>query len=214
MSFSQILPGQAAKAALTIRGASLWPGLLDPDAQAALMADVARIWAAAPPRQLLTRWNKPLSVSMSAAGACGWTSDRRGYRYAPTQDDGNPWPPIPEALLALWRAVVPEAQAPDSLLVNLYRGRARMGLHQDRDEADFGQPVVSVSLGDAALFRIGGTERGDPTESVWLNSGDVLVLAGSARLAFHGIDRIREGSSNLVPGGGRVNLTLRVAGCG
>lgn len=188
------------------------PGYLDAAAQAALMGDVRAIWAAAPPVRFTTRWGKPLSVAMSAAGPLGWTSDRRGYRYAPAQADGRPWPPIPAALAALWAEVAPGAAPPDSLLVNLYRGSARMGLHQDRDEADLTQPVVSVSLGDAALFRIGGTERGDPTRSLWLASGDVLVLEGPTRLAFHGIDRIRADSSDLIPGGGRVNLTLRVAG--
>lgn len=205
-------PDTAAEPPERIAGAPIWRGLLDPAAQHALMDDVAAIWAAAPPRHLTTRWGKALSVSMSAAGALGWTSDRRGYRYAPAQDDGRPWPPIPDALLALWQAVAPGARRPDSLLVNLYRGTARMGLHQDRDEADLTQPVVSVSLGDAALFRIGGTERGGRTESTWLGSGDVMVLEGASRLAHHGIDRIRAGSSDLVPGGGRVNLTLRVAG--
>lgn len=213
MMFPQIVPEQAAMPALTIGNAGLWPGLLGPKAQAELMADVAAIWRTAPPRRLMTRWNKPLSVSMSAAGACGWTSDRRGYRYARTQDDGAPWPSIPAALLELWRTLAPDALAPDSLLVNLYRGSARMGLHQDRDEADLTQPVLSVSLGDEALFRIGGTERGGPTSSIWLRSGDVLMLSGEGRMAFHGIDRIRAGSCDLVPGGGRVNLTLRVAGC-
>lgn len=193
-------------------GAPLWRGLLDARAQQALMEGVAAIWAAAPPRHLTTRWGKPLSVAMSAAGTRGWTSDRRGYRYAEAQDDGRAWPAIPALLLDLWAVVAPDARAPDSLLVNLYRGQARMGLHQDRDEADAGQPVLSVSLGDEALFRIGGVARGGPTASTWLRSGDGLLLAGASRLAFHGIDRIREGSSDLVPGGGRVNLTLRVTG--
>jgi alkylated DNA repair protein (DNA oxidative demethylase) len=111
--------------------------------------------------------------------------------------------------LAVWERFAPGARAPECCLVNLYR-EARMGLHQDRDEADLSQPVVSISLGDEALFRVGGTERGGPTRSVWLRSGDVAVLAGPARLAFHGVDRVRAGSSSLVPGGGRINLTLRV----
>lgn len=203
--------GATAAAALPA-GLLHLPGHLGPAAQAALMREVEAIWAAAPPVRFTTRWGRPLSVAMSAAGALGWVSDRGGYRYASTQPDGRPWPAIPASLLALWAAVVPQAPPPDSLLVNLYRDRARMGLHQDRDEADLGQPVVSVSLGDEALFRIGGTDRGGRTRSLWLRSGDVLVLEGPSRLAFHGIDRIRRGSSDLVPGGGRVNLTLRVAG--
>jgi alkylated DNA repair protein (DNA oxidative demethylase) len=99
---------------------------------------------------------------------------------------------------------------PDSCLINYYSGAAKMGLHQDRDEASFDWPVVSISLGDDALFRIGGMDRRDPTESFWLSSGDVVVLQGESRLAYHGVDRVRFGSSRLLEGGGRLNLTLRV----
>ena len=206
-------PPSGPEAAASLPGGMvLHPGRLDEAEQHALMAEVEAIWDAAPPRRPVTRWGKPMSVAMSAAGALGWTSDRRGYRYAPLQEDGRPWPPIPARLLALWRAVAPGAADPDSLLVNLYRGGARMGLHQDRDEADLDQPVVSVSLGDVAVFRIGGLARGGPTRSIRLRSGDVLVMGGPARLFFHGIDRLLPGTSGLVPGGGRVNLTLRVAG--
>ena len=99
---------------------------------------------------------------------------------------------------------------PECCLVNFYSDGARMGLHQDKDEGDFEMPVVSVSLGDDALFRIGGRDRRDPTESVWLSSGDVLVLKRDSRLAYHGIDRVKPGSSTLLSNGGRINLTLRV----
>ena len=197
---------------LMIRGFALYRGWLDAPAQAAIMDDVRALWAAAPPVRPVTRWGKQMSVAMSSAGAVGWTSDRRGYRYSPVQPDGRPWPAIPSRLLMLWDALSGAPVPPDSCLVNLYRDGARMGLHQDRDEADFRWPVVSVSLGDEALFRIGNVERGGSTESVWLQSGDVMVMGGDARLVHHGIDRIRPGSSRLVPGGGRVNLTLRVAG--
>lgn len=196
----------------TIRGFVIHKGLLDAPAQAALMAEVERIWAEAPPQCPVTRWGKPMSVAMTSAGALGWTTDRRGYRYEARQPDARPWPPIPAALLDLWGNVTGAPVPPDSCLVNLYRADARMGLHQDRDEAELHWPVVSVSLGDNALFRIGNPERGGVTESVWLGSGDVVVMAGAARLIHHGIDRIRPGTSALVPGGGRVNLTLRVAG--
>ena len=111
----------------------------------------------------------------------------------------------------LWRRLADAAVPPDACLVNFYRGDARMGLHQDRDEADFSVPVLSVSLGDTAVFRLGGPRRGDPTRSLRLSSGDVCVLGGPARLAFHGIDRVIPGSSRLIPGGGRINLTLRRA---
>ena len=114
-------------------------------------------------------------------------------------------------MLALWAELCDPVTPPDACLVNLYREGARMGLHQDRDEADFGFPVLSVSLGDTAIFRIGGVKRGGPTRSVRLASGDVCVLGGEARLAYHGVDRIVPGSSRLVPGGGRINLTLRRA---
>lgn len=195
-----------------VRGFRVHRGLLDGAAQARLMAHVEAIWAAAPPVRPVTRWGKPLSVAMTSAGALGWTSDRRGYRYEPCQPDGRAWPPLPAMLLDLWRRLAPDAAAPDSCLVNLYRDGARMGMHQDRDEADLAQPVVSISLGDDALLRIGNLDRGGRTESLWLRSGDVVVMGGDARLRHHGIDRTRPGSAALVPGGGRVNLTLRVAG--
>lgn len=195
---------------LDLGGVRIWPGFLPPPAQAALVEDALAVMAAAPPVRFRTRWGGQLSVAMSAAGRFGWVSGPRGYAYAPAQGDGTPWPAIPDSALAVWEALLPEARPPESCLVNLYRGGARMGLHQDRDEADLAQPVLSISLGDDALFRVGGTVRGGPTRSHWLRSGDVAALAGRARLAFHGIDRVREGSSALVPGGGRINLTLRV----
>jgi alkylated DNA repair protein (DNA oxidative demethylase) len=200
----------AGPAPFDLNGVAVWPGLLSPDAQRRMVADVLAVMAATPPVHPVTRWGKAMSVAMTAAGSHGWVSDRRGYRYEGRQADGTPWPPIPRSVLAVWEAVAPGARAPECCLVNLYRDGARMGLHQDRDEADLSQPVVSVSLGCDALFRVGGTQRGGPTASLWLRSGDVAVLAGPARLAFHGIDRVRAGSSELVPGGGRINLTLRV----
>ena len=195
---------------LDLRGVAVWPGLLDRPAQGAMLADVLRVMEAAPPFHLVTRWGRPMSVAMTSAGRFGWYSDRRGYRYVDRHPSGVPWPPIPPSVLAVWDAVAPGARAPECCLVNLYRGPARMGLHQDRDEADLSQPVISISLGDDALFRVGGLERGGPTESLWLRSGDVAVIGGPARLVHHGVDRVREGSSDLVPGGGRINLTLRV----
>ena len=153
-----------------------------------------------------------MSVAITGLGPLSWTSDAGGYRYAERHPlTGRPWPPMPESLLAIWRRFAPDAPDPDACLVNLYRVGARMGLHQDRDEIDFSVPVVSISLGDTAVFRIGGPKRGDPTGSLKLSSGDVCVLAGEARMAFHGIDRVLCGSSTVVPGGGRLNLTLRRA---
>jgi DNA oxidative demethylase len=201
---------QAGAPDLIIGGATIWKGLLDAEAQAEMVASLRALVEAAPLFSPETRWGKPMSVRMTSAGQFGWYSDRKGYRYIDRHPSGTPWPAIPGEVLAVWQAVAPEARLPECCLVNFYTGSAKMGLHQDRDEADFTQPVVSISLGDDGLFRIGGSERGGPTQSVWLASGDVLVLGGEARLAFHGIDRIRQGSSTLLKEGGRINLTLRV----
>ena len=194
----------------TIRGAALYPEHVDLAAQKALVEDIRAVVAAAPLVQPVTPWGKPMSVRMTAAGRYGWITDRKGYRDADRHPDGLEWPPSPDRVLAVWRQIVGRGRDPDCCLVNFYAGPARMGLHQDRDEADFTWPVLSISLGDDARFRIGGTERGGPTESFWLRSGDVLLLGGEARLAYHGVDRIALGTSTLLPKGGRINLTLRV----
>jgi DNA oxidative demethylase len=193
-----------------LKGVRILPGYLEPEAQGMLVEDIRAVAAAAPLFRPVTRWGKEMSVRMTSAGRCGWVSDRRGYRYAERHPSGCSWPPIPERVLAIWGDVTGLARAPDCSLVNYYDEAARMGLHQDRDEADFSWPVVSISLGDDALFRVGGTERSDATASRWLRSGDVAVLEGPSRLAFHGIDRVRAGSSALLEKGGRINLTLRV----
>ena len=200
----------AATPSRRLRGAALYDGFLDAAAQAALVEDLRAVIAAAPVFSPVTPSGQPMRVRMTSAGSHGWISDRSGYRYARRHPAGGPWPPIPERVLGIWRAVAGTARLPDCCLVNFYGEGARMGLHQDRDEADFTYPVVSVSLGDEALFRLGNVERGGQTESLWLRSGDVLVLGGPARLLHHGIDRIRFGSSPLLPKGGRINLTLRV----
>lgn len=194
-----------------VRGFVLHDGLLDPAEQAALVEDLRGVIAGAPLFSPMTPHGKPMSVRMTSAGAVGWVSDRRGYRYAPLHPRGTPWPPIPERVLAVWRAVAGVGRLPDCCLINFYAEGARMGMHQDRDEADFAWPVVSISLGDEALFRIGNVARGGSTESLWLRSGDVMVMGGAARLAHHGVDRIAFGSSTLLPRAGRINLTLRVA---
>ena len=166
---------------LTIRGVQVFKEWLTPQAQAAMAHDLFAVIPAAPL-----------------------------FQPEPRHPSGVSWPPIPATVLAVWDAVTGLDRRPDCCLVNWYAEGARMGLHQDRDEADFSFPVVSISLGDSALFRIGSVERGGRTESLWLESGDVLVMGGAARLVHHGIDRVRAGSSALWPGGGRINLTLRV----
>lgn len=195
-----------------LEGFRLWPGALSRDEQEALRDSVlAAVAAAAPFYRPTTRSGRPFSVEMSNLGPLGWVSDRGGYRYQPTHPvTGAPWPTMPEQLVQLWSELTGWPEPPDACLVNLYREGARMGLHQDLDEADRTAPVLSVSLGDTAVFRIGAVEGG-PTRSVRLASGDVCALTGPARLARHGIDRILAGSSGLIPGGGRLNLTLRRA---
>lgn len=197
-----------------IRGLRYFPGLLDLDAQQSLVADLRKVVAAAPLYAPVTPGGRPMSVRMTSAGRLGWITDARGYRYEPRHPAGQPWPAIPPDVLALWHSLVGLPRKPDCCLVNFYGEGAKMGLHQDRDEGDFSFPVLSISLGDEALFRIGGTDRKDPTESFWLKSGDVLLMGGPARLAWHGIDRLRFRSSRLLPGGGRINLTLRVVADG
>ncbi|MCF1708298.1 alpha-ketoglutarate-dependent dioxygenase AlkB [Tabrizicola sp. J26] len=199
---------------LRIGGFEVYPGLLSPSEQVALVEDLRQVVAAAPFVSPVTPGGRPMSVRMTAAGRLGWITDRHGYRYSPVHPQGMAWPPIPPRVLSLWDKVTGLDRRPDCCLVNFYGEGARMGLHQDRDEGDFTFPVVSISLGDSALFRMGGTDRKDPTRSLWLSSGDVVVLGGAARLAWHGIDRVRHGSSSLLPQAGRINLTLRVVDLG
>lgn len=195
-----------------VPGFDLWPGALARDAQAALVEAVLSAVQIAPFTHYATPMGKPMSVAMSSFGPLGWISDETGYRYADRPPgDGGPWAPMPPVLADLWARLGDPDVPADACLINLYRQGARMGLHQDRDEADPQFPVLSISLGDTAVFRIGGTSRKDPTRSLKLASGDVCRLSGPARLAFHGVDRIVAGSSSLVPDGGRINLTLRRA---
>ena len=197
---------------LNVNGVTVFKGLLDRGTQEAMRDDLRAIARDAPFRQYTTPGGGKMSARMSGAGDRAWTADRKGYRYDPAQPDGRGWPAIPDSVMDVWRAVAEVGRLPDSCLVNFYGEGAKMGMHQDKDEAELDWPVVSISLGDAALFRVGGLTRRGPTESVWLESGDVAVLSGAARLAYHGIDRVRFGSSTLLPDGGRLNVTLRVAG--
>lgn len=195
---------------LKLRGFEIHEGFLDRARQQAILARLREVVEKAPLFQPDTPYGKPMSVRMSAAGKYGWFADRKGYRYVDAHPSGRPWPAIPEEVLAIWREVTGFAREPECCLINYYGPDARMGMHQDRDEADFSWPVVSVSLGDDGLFRIGNATRGGKTESIWLRSGDVVVMGGDARLTYHGVDRIKAGTSTLLQKGGRINLTLRV----
>lgn len=201
---------QPPEPTLRVAGFEIHSGLIPPPAQAALVDDLHGVVAAAPLIAPVTPGGRPMSVRMTAAGRLGWITDRAGYRYADRHPSGRAWPPIPARIKELWHRMTGLAREPDCCLVNFYAEGARMGLHQDRDEGDFSFPVLSISLGDDALFRMGGVERSAPTTSVWLHSGDVVVMGGPARLAWHGVDRVRHGSSALLTSGGRLNLTLRV----
>lgn len=190
----------------------LFQGALNALTQTDLLAELRQAVAQAP---LFTpempKTGKPFSVRMTNLGELGWVSDRTGgYRYQAMHPvTGKPWPAMPDLLLKLWSDVAAYPHPPEACLVNFYAAEAKMGLHQDRDEQDFAAPVVSISLGDQALFRWGGTTRGGKTQSVKLSSGDVLVMGGEARLCFHGIDRVYAGTSTLLKDGGRINLTMR-----
>ena len=193
-------------------GFRLWPGLLDRAAQERLRDAVFARLKAGPlyiPR--MPKSGVPMRVRMTNFGALGWVTDKeQGYRYqAMHPDTGKPWPDIPEEILALWEKLSGYAAAPEACLVNLYEGDARIGLHVHSDEDAWDAPVLSISLGDTAIFRIGGVLRSDPTRSVRLASGDVCMLGGPSRRAYHGVDRILSGTSRLLPKGGRINLTVR-----
>lgn len=182
-----------------------------PAAQRALAAEVLDALEETPLYTAsMPRTGKPMSVRMTNLGSLGWVSDIAGYRYQPTHPEtGRAWGPIPQMLLDLWNEVSDYPAPPQACLVNWYGAASRLGLHIDADETAKDAPVVSVSLGSRALFRLGGERRSDPTSSMRLASGDVVVLGGRARRAYHGVDRIYPDTSSLVPGGGRINLTLR-----
>ena len=201
-------------------GLRLLPGALDAEAQRELLDEIAAVLEHAPPyRPTMPKTSQPMSVRMTNAGPLGWLTDRAGYRYQPMHPETHaPWPAIPPTALALWRAHADYRADPEACLVNLYDATARMGLHRDADEAAKDAPVLSISLGDTALFRVGGAQRGGPTRSFRLASGDIAILAGEARHFFHGIDRIMPGTSRLPDafpealralGIRRINLTLR-----
>ncbi|MBX4933122.1 alpha-ketoglutarate-dependent dioxygenase AlkB [Rhizobium bangladeshense] len=188
------------------------PGYLDRASQEALVELIRAVVAEAPlfmPGMPGT--GKPMSVRMTNCGPLGWVTDKgRGYRYQPTHPEtGRPWPEMPQQLLDIWNDVSGYDKPPEACLVNFYSDDARMGLHQDKDEQDLHAPVVSISLGNSCLFRLGGLDRKDRTLSFKLSSGDLIVLGGEGRLCYHGVDRIYPATSTLLKNGGRINLTLR-----
>lgn len=193
------------------RGLKYLPSYFDRAAQEALVASLEEALVQAPfYTPVMPRSGRPFTVRMSNLGKLGWVSDRAGYRYqAQHPETGKPWPAIPALVMELWRQVADYPHEPEACLVNHYREGAKMGLHRDEDEEDFSAPVVSISLGDTAIFRIGGLERAGKTETLKLSSGDVLVMGGPSRLRYHGIDRVLAGTSSLLKQGGRLNLTLR-----
>lgn len=195
---------------LRLRGFEIHKGHLPLESQRALVEALRPVLKAAPLFRATIPGGDKMSVRMTSAGDYGWYADESGYRYEPNHPNGTPWPTIPPMLIDVWRAVTGIARQPESCLINYYGEGAKMGLHLDRDEADFSYPVVSISLGDDGLFRFGGRQRNDKVDSMWVNSGDVVVMGGEARLAYHGVDRIRFQSSRLLPKGGRINLTLRM----
>jgi alkylated DNA repair protein (DNA oxidative demethylase) len=188
------------------------PGHLDKANQEALVEVVRAIVVEAPLyTPTMPKSGKEMSVRMTNCGSLGWVTDKEhGYRYQATHPvTGKPWPAIPDILLDIWRDTAESDVEPEACLINYYDPTARMGLHQDRDEREFSAPVLSISLGDDCLFRVGGVKRDDPTTSFRLSSGDVVVIGGEGRLAFHGVDRIYPGTSMLLKREGRINLTLR-----
>ena len=189
----------------------LLPGHLPRDRQRLLLGEVQALLARAPLYSpVMPRSGSPYSVRMSNCGSHGWVSDRAGYRYTATHPvTGAPWPGIPAMVLDLWHEATGVAYPPQACLINVYGPQAKLGLHRDEDEEAADAPILSISLGDTALFRLGGPERKSPTRSVRLASGDLVVLEGPSRNWFHGVDRILPGTSQLLPEGGRINLTLR-----
>ncbi len=206
------VPAKTADNSVFPHGFDHLRGHLDVPRQQALMRDVAVVVAAAPLyRPSMPRTGKPFSVLMTNCGTLGWVSDRDGgYRYQSAHPEtGRPWPAMPASLVALWQEIARYPHPPQACLVNHYEPGTKLGSHVDADEEATEAPVLSISLGDTAVFHIGGLLRTDPKIKLELHSGDVVVLGGGARLAYHGLDRIRPGTSDIVPWGGRINLTLR-----
>jgi alkylated DNA repair protein (DNA oxidative demethylase) len=183
--------------------------------EAELLAAIEAVSAEAPFRHMVTPGGYAMSVAMTTCGAVGWVSDRRGYRYSPTDPaSGMAWPPMPASFRALATGAAAEAGyadfQPDSCLINRYEPGTKLSLHQDQDEQDFSRPIVSVSLGLKATFLFGGPQRGDPAAKFALQHGDLAVWGGPSRLFFHGVATLKDGAHPLL-GRKRINLTFRRA---
>lgn len=184
--------------------------------QAALLEDVRAVTTAAPLARLQTKGGGLTSAAMTNCGVAGWWSEAKGYRYVTAHPvTGRPWPEFPPRFLAAVRKIARDSLwpdfAPDACLINFYEPGAKMGLHQDKDEKDFAQPIITVCLGDDADFLIGGFARGDKTKALIVRSGDALIMGGASRMLFHGIRKIYPGTSPLPGVGGRFSLTFRKA---
>jgi alkylated DNA repair protein (DNA oxidative demethylase) len=185
------------------------------DIEDALLADLAQIAGDAPFRHMTTPGGFQMSVAMTNCGKVGWVTDRSGYRYDPCDPvSGKPWPAMPETFRDLADRASTRAGfagfTPDACLINRYDPGAKLSLHQDKDERDFGAPIVSVSLGLPATFLFGGLKRKDPQEKIELQHGDVMVWGGSSRLAYHGVNPLKDGHHPKL-GTHRINLTFRKA---
>ena len=210
MDFMKLNDGPVPRPTVKIGEVSVFKHFLSQLDQLRLVDDLRQVVEKAPIFSLKTKSGKPMSVRVTAAGEFGWFSNHQGYRYVSEHPAGTTWPEIPASIMSIWQLLAGYAPSPECCLINYYGEGSRMGLHQDRDEANFNWPVVSISLGDDALFRVGTRERSGKTSSIWLQSGDVAVMGGAARLNYHGVDRIKFGSSQLLKNGGRLNITLRV----
>ena len=203
--------GPKAPAGFTLR-----PNLAGRGAEKRLLADLDRAIVAAPLQKVMTKTGGYTSAAITNCGSAGWWSDRKGYRYEPLNPNtGQPWPPMPESFMDIAKLAVADspwpAFTPDACLINFYEPGAKMGLHQDRDERDFSQPIVTVCLGDDADFLMGGPKRSDKTTAFVVKSGDVMVMGGDCRLFYHGVRKIYPGTSPWPGLNGRFSLTFRKA---
>ena len=193
----------------------LW-GFALHDSEHLLLADLQAVINQAPLRNMMTPMGFAMSAAMTNCGELGWVADKAGYRYDTLDPNtGKPWPHMPASFLQLAQTAAAECGyadfTPDACLINQYKISASMGLHQDKNEQDFSQPIVSISLGIPATFLFGGLKRSDKTEKIPLNHGDVVVWGGDARLKFHGIMPLKP-NSHAALGAYRYNLTFRKAG--